>query len=69
MRQALAKVPDEVLSKYYGCGSPLPMGIEGLRYAPALPPWGSDLRLLRACLLLPLPLLRRILAAECMATA
>lgn len=31
VRQALAKVPDEVLSKYYGCGSPLPMGIEGLR--------------------------------------
>ncbi|PRW33732.1 Arsenite methyltransferase [Chlorella sorokiniana] len=31
VRQALAKVPDEVLEKYYGCGSPLPMGIEGLR--------------------------------------
>jgi len=31
VRQALAKVPDEVMSKYYGCGSPLPMGIEGLR--------------------------------------
>lgn len=31
VRQALAKVPGEVLDKYYGCGSPLPMGIEGLR--------------------------------------
>ena len=31
VRQALAKVPEEVLSKSYGCGSPLPMGIEGLR--------------------------------------
>ena len=31
VRQALAKVPGEVMSKYYGCGSPLPMGIEGLR--------------------------------------
>jgi arsenite methyltransferase len=28
---ALTKVPDEVLSKFYGCGTPIPMGIEGLR--------------------------------------
>lgn len=25
------QVPDEVKAKYYGCGSPLPTGIEGLR--------------------------------------
>lgn len=25
------QVPDEVKAKYYGCGSPFPMGIEGLR--------------------------------------
>jgi hypothetical protein len=31
IRKALAKVPDEVKAKYYGCGSPFPMGIEGLR--------------------------------------
>ena len=31
-RQALSKVPGESMSKYYGCGSPLPMGIEGLRW-------------------------------------
>lgn len=31
VRQILAQVPDEVVSKYYGCGSPLPQGIQGLR--------------------------------------
>lgn len=31
VRAALAKVPAEVQDKYYGCGSPLPMGITGLR--------------------------------------
>lgn len=31
IRDALRKLPDEVLSKYYGCGSPLPTGgMEGL---------------------------------------
>ncbi|EFC40357.1 predicted protein [Naegleria gruberi] len=31
MKALLAKIPDEVLSKYYGCGSPLPLaGISGL---------------------------------------
>ena len=28
---ALKNVPDEVLAKYYGCGSAVPFGIEGLR--------------------------------------
>lgn len=31
VRDALKKVPDEVKAKYYGCGSPFPMGIQGLR--------------------------------------
>jgi hypothetical protein len=31
VRAALKKVPDEVSAKYYGCGSPFSMGIEGLR--------------------------------------
>lgn len=31
VRKILAQVPDEVISKYYGCGSPLPPGIQGLR--------------------------------------
>lgn len=31
IREALKKVPDEVKAKYYGCGSPFPMGIQGLR--------------------------------------
>ncbi|KAL4451735.1 hypothetical protein ABPG75_007397 [Micractinium tetrahymenae] len=30
VRQALAKVPNEIKDKFYGCGSPLPLGIEGL---------------------------------------
>jgi SAM-dependent methyltransferase len=30
MRDILSKVPDEVISKYYGCGSPFPLDIEGL---------------------------------------
>ncbi|XXQ34923.1 Methyltransferase domain-containing protein [Plasmodiophora brassicae] len=29
IREALRHVPDEVIRKYYGCGSPTPMGIEG----------------------------------------
>ena len=28
IRDILAKVPPEVIAKYYGCGSPLPQGIE-----------------------------------------
>lgn len=31
IRSILSRVPDEVVSKYYGCGSPLPLGIDGLR--------------------------------------
>lgn len=31
IRAILSKVPDEVVAKYYGCGSPMPLGIEGLR--------------------------------------
>lgn len=31
IRSILSKVPNEVVSKYYGCGSPFPLGIEGLR--------------------------------------
>jgi len=30
IKDALKKVPKEVKDKYYGCGTPLPMGIEGL---------------------------------------
>ncbi len=28
--QIIAKLPDEVVSKFYGCGAPLPLGIDGL---------------------------------------
>ena len=31
VRDLLKKVPDEVVAKYYGCGSPFPVGIGGLR--------------------------------------
>lgn len=31
IRAILSKIPDEVVAKYYGCGSPFPQGIEGLR--------------------------------------
>jgi hypothetical protein len=31
IRAILAAVPDEVKAKFYGCGAPLPFGIEGLR--------------------------------------
>ena len=31
LKEALSRVPDEVKAKYYGCGSPLPAGIDGLR--------------------------------------
>ena len=31
VRQALARVPDQVMSKFLGCGSPIPLGIQGLR--------------------------------------
>jgi arsenite methyltransferase len=31
IRAILSKVPDEVVAKYYGCGSPFPQGIDGLR--------------------------------------
>eukprot|EP01084_Bolivina_argentea_P072299 131281_1 len=30
IRKALINVPDEISAKYYGCGSPLPFGIDGL---------------------------------------
>lgn len=30
MREILCQVPDEIMAKYYGCGTPLPYGIEGL---------------------------------------
>lgn len=28
---AMKKVPSEVMDKFYGCGAPLPLGIDGLR--------------------------------------
>lgn len=28
--QILARLPDEVVAKFYGCGAPLPLGIDGL---------------------------------------
>lgn len=31
IRDILSEVPDEVKAKYYGCGSPTPLGIQGLR--------------------------------------
>lgn len=31
IREILAKVPAEVKAKYYGCGSPFPNGMSGLR--------------------------------------
>jgi arsenite methyltransferase len=31
IKSILASVPDEVKAKYYGCGSPTPLGIDGLR--------------------------------------
>jgi hypothetical protein len=31
VRAILKKVPEEVKAKYYGCGSPFPLGIDGLR--------------------------------------
>ncbi|KAI8107395.1 hypothetical protein M9435_002426 [Picochlorum sp. BPE23] len=31
VRDILKRVPDEVVAKYYGCGSPFPVGIGGLR--------------------------------------
>ncbi|EFN55610.1 hypothetical protein CHLNCDRAFT_9950, partial [Chlorella variabilis] len=33
VRELLKKVPDEVAEKFYGCGSPTPNGIQGLRQA------------------------------------
>ncbi|CAG9466402.1 unnamed protein product [Pedinophyceae sp. YPF-701] len=29
--ESLKKVPDEIKAKFYGCGAPLPLGIQGLR--------------------------------------
>ncbi|MCL4165206.1 UNVERIFIED_CONTAM: hypothetical protein GTU68_054144, partial [Idotea baltica] len=29
LRQAIARLPDEILTKFYGCGSPLPLALEG----------------------------------------
>lgn len=29
------KIPTEVMEKFYGCGAPLPLGIDGLCPAPA----------------------------------
>lgn len=31
IKEILAKLPDPVISKFYGCGAPLPIGIEGMR--------------------------------------
>jgi hypothetical protein len=31
IRDLLNEVPEEVTSKFYGCGTPLPLGIDGLR--------------------------------------
>lgn len=31
VRKLIAQVPEEVLVKFYGCGAPLPLGIEGRR--------------------------------------
>ncbi len=31
IKEALPLIPDEVRMKYYGCGSPIPLGVEGLR--------------------------------------
>src|SRR5947209_7912292 len=30
IREALKLVPDEIIEKFYGCGNPIPLGIEGL---------------------------------------
>lgn len=30
-REIFHKIPNEIMTKFYGCGSPLPFGIEGLR--------------------------------------
>jgi len=30
LKAALARLPDEILSRFYGCGSPLPQALEGL---------------------------------------
>ncbi len=37
MTAALKKVPKEIKDKYYGCGCPLPLGIEGLSVLGAHP--------------------------------
>ena len=31
VREILKTVPEEVKAKFYGCGSPCPIGIDGLR--------------------------------------
>ena len=31
IRSLLSKLPNEVVAKYYGCGTPIPLGIEGMR--------------------------------------
>ena len=31
VQHLLSSVPEEVSDKFYGCGAPLPLGIEGLR--------------------------------------
>ncbi|KAJ1679032.1 hypothetical protein EV182_002872 [Spiromyces aspiralis] len=31
IRNAIARVPQAIRDRYYGCGTPLPLGIEGLR--------------------------------------
>jgi len=31
LRQLMANIPEEVLSRFYGCGAPVPLGIPGLR--------------------------------------
>lgn len=31
LRSLMARLPEDVLSKFYGCGAPVPLGITGLR--------------------------------------
>lgn len=39
------KIPTEVMEKFYGCGAPLPLGIDGIRAARAPRPPVPALRL------------------------
>lgn len=31
IKEILSSVPDEVMERFYGCGAPLPFGIDGMR--------------------------------------